>query len=67
VALDGSLKLNPFGPELLLCSKGSCEVVAADSSPTTLKQGESIFVSASTKELQLAGQASLFRATVGTA
>jgi mannose-6-phosphate isomerase len=66
VSLDGSLKLNPFGPELLLCCEGTCAVTAAESEPATLRQGESVFVGASTKEVELSGRASLFRATVGT-
>jgi mannose-6-phosphate isomerase len=66
IQLDGSVELNPFGPELLLCSEGSCIVTGTDSDPTALKQGESLFVSASTKELEIAGKAALFRATVGT-
>jgi mannose-6-phosphate isomerase len=67
IHLGGSVKLNPFGPELLLCSEGTCRISAKDSEPADLKQGDSVFVAASTKEVELEGQASLFRATVGAA
>lgn len=66
IRLDGSVKLSPFGPELLLCSEGSCRVSATDSEPADIKQGDSVFIAASTKEVELVGQAALFRATVGT-
>jgi mannose-6-phosphate isomerase len=65
ITLDGALALSPFGPELLLCSEGSCDISDADSDPATLGQGESVFVAASTNKVELSGKASLFRATVG--
>jgi len=64
---DDTLKVNPFGPELLLCTEGACTVLAADSEPTSLKQGESVFIGACTNEVALSGHAQLFRATVGLA
>lgn len=67
IRLNGSVKLNPFGPELLLCSEGDCSVSDTESEPEPIKQGESLFIAASTKAVVISGQAALFRATVGTA
>jgi mannose-6-phosphate isomerase len=67
ITLTDTLQLKPFGPELFLCSNGCCDIVSPDGDPSNLQQGDSIFVSASTKELKLSGTATLFRATVGTA
>lgn len=66
IQLNGAHELKPFGPELLLCHEGKCEVTTTHDDPITLAHGESVFVAACTKELRLNGKASLFRATVGS-
>lgn len=66
VRLEGELQWKPFGPELILCSEGSCTLDNGDES-TALTKGESAFIAASTAELKLSGQGALFRATVGAA
>lgn len=66
IHLEGRHELKPFGPELLLCSSGRCELTTAEEGPMSLDRGESVFIGASTRTLQLNGDAALFRATVGT-
>lgn len=66
IQLNGTHELKPFGPELLLCHEGGCEVITTHDDPITLAHGESVFVAACTNELRLNGKASLFRATVGS-
>ncbi|HEY5961894.1 MAG TPA: mannose-6-phosphate isomerase, class I [Polyangiaceae bacterium] len=67
ITLAGTLQLEPFGPELLLCIEGSCSLNSNGSGTLQLNQGESVFVAASTKHLQLTGNALIFRATIGIA
>jgi mannose-6-phosphate isomerase class I len=66
IRLQGNYELKPFGPELLLCCDGRCELGAGEEPPIVVERGESVFVGACTRVLQLAGEAVLFRATVGT-
>ncbi|MGE5787163.1 MAG: mannose-6-phosphate isomerase, class I [Myxococcales bacterium] len=67
IVLDGNVELQPFGPELLLCTEGSCEIIANGvSSPLTLDKGESVFISASSTNVRITGKATIFRATVGS-
>lgn len=52
------------GPEILLCQRGQVDVHGAGESHA-LAQGQSIFVAASEPAYALAGQGTLFRASVG--
>lgn len=56
------------GPEILLCEKGAVTVRPGDgTAPVTLAAGRSAFIPASSRRYALAGQGSLWRATVNLA
>ncbi len=54
------------GPEILLCTSGTASLTGATHQPGPLRRGDSVFVSARQGHYSLAGDAVLFRATVGT-
>jgi mannose-6-phosphate isomerase len=65
ILLEAVLKLEPKGPELLLCSEGQATLSAQGEPPVVLDRGDSAFIGANSQCVQLEGQAKLFRATVG--
>jgi mannose-6-phosphate isomerase len=65
LTLDGKHSIAPFGPELLLCVDGSINLSADGETAVSLHHGESAFVAANSRNVQLDGRGQLFRATVG--
>jgi mannose-6-phosphate isomerase len=54
----------PSVPEILLCTEGTLELVIAESQRIALPKGSSVFVTADEKRYALAGNGTVFRASV---
>lgn len=60
----GVLAVNSWGPEIVLCARGSARIDVGDGSVVELNKGESVFIPAMTNRYRVSGSADLFRATV---